>query len=183
MNNEKTDFMSLLFETPPVLKGRSLVLKPLAPKDTEALRRLTREEAVYRYLPSFLFEKQDEPENILPRLYKEGLRDSLILGVFQEDLFRGLAEVYGYRAPIHKASVGYRLMREAWGKGIATEALGILVEELTANRGIEILTASTMIGNRASARVLEKNGFTLVCHKVYEDWGFSHPILADKWIR
>ena len=39
-----------------------------------------------------------------------------------------------------------------------------------------------MIENRASARILEKNGFTLVVHAAEEDWGFGTPTLADKWI-
>ena len=39
-----------------------------------------------------------------------------------------------------------------------------------------------MIENRASARVLTKNGFTLVESNAPEDWGFDHPVLADKWI-
>jgi ribosomal-protein-alanine N-acetyltransferase len=37
--------------------------------------------------------------------------------------------------------------------------------------------------NRASARVLEKNGFIQVSHAVDEDWGFPEPTPADKWIR
>jgi ribosomal-protein-alanine N-acetyltransferase len=40
-----------------------------------------------------------------------------------------------------------------------------------------------MIENRASARVLEKNGFELVVHAVSEDWGYESPTIADKWIR
>ena len=54
------------------------------------------------------------------------------------------------------------------GKGIATEALNLMVEELI-KRGIEIITASTMVENVASAHVLMKNGFTMVNHAVDED--------------
>ncbi len=183
MYTEKTDNMKRLFKEPPVLEGRNLTLRPLEPSDAEDLCRLTWQEIVYRYLPTFLFEKKYEAEDVIRRLYNEGLRDSLILGVFHEDCFCGLAEIYGYRAPIYKASVGYRLLWEKWGKGIATEALGIMVQELLMNRGIEIITASTMIENRASAHVLEKNGFTLVNHAVDEDWGYPSPTLTDKWIR
>ena len=179
---EKTDNMTGLFDAPPVLIGKTLVLRPLVPSDAESLRKLTGQEAVYRYLPTFLFEKKNEAPDVISRLYEEGLKDSLILGVFQEERFCGLAEIYGYRAPIRKASVGYRLLQEQWGKGIATEALGLLVRELLDNRGIEIITASTMVENRASAHVLEKNGFTLVNRAVDEDWGFPEPTPADKWI-
>ncbi|MBQ1493020.1 MAG: GNAT family N-acetyltransferase [Blautia sp.] len=115
-------------------------------------------------------------------IYKEGLDNSLILGIFQGESFCGLAEIYGYRVPIRKASVGYRLLQEKWGKGIATEALRIMTKELLTVRRIEIITASTMPENVASARVLQKNGFTLVTHRAEEDWGYPSPTLADKWI-
>ena len=183
MVKECTDNMRELFPAPPVLAGDRLCLRPLTGPDAENLDKLIREDAVYRYLPTFLFEKQYDPAEAIARLYEEGLRDSLILGVFSEDRFCGLAEIYGDRAPIRKVSAGYRLLREEWGKGIAAEALGILVRELLENRGVEIISASTMVENRASARVLEKNGFTLIAHAVDEDWGYPVPTPADKWIR
>ena len=184
MYQERTDDMRGCFAEPPVLTGRTIVLRPLTLSDADALRRLTGQEAVYRYLPTFLFEKKyASAEDVLCRLYTEALRDSLILGVFRQGLFCGLAEAYGYRAPIKKISIGYRLLREAWGKGIATEALSLMVAEAITHRGIEIITASTMVENAASARVLQKNGFTLVNHAVDEDWGYDAPTSADKWIR
>ena len=181
---ERTDNMKELFPEPPVLTGGRLCLRPLASADAESLKKLTGQEEVYRYLPTFLFEKRyAEAADAISRLYDEGLNDSLILGVFRGDVFCGLAEVYGYRAPIRKASVGYRLLRGEWGKGIASEALGMITGELLTARGIEIITASTMPENRASARVLMKNGFVLVDHAVDEDWGYAGPTPADKWIR
>lgn len=181
---EKKDPMRLLFPAPPVIESESLCLRPLEAEDAQDLLRLTRQDIVYRYLPTYLFEKQfgDDMETVIRSLYREGLEDSLILGVFQSGRFCGLAEVYGYRAPIFKASVGYRLLRESWGRGIATEALRLLTDELLTRRSIEIVTASTMLANAASARVLQKNGFTLVTHAAPEDWGYPEPTPADKWI-
>ena len=181
---ERTDNMKGLFPEPPVLCGVNLCLKPLTLSDAYNLSRLTRQEAVYRYLPTFLFEKKyDDPTEVIRCLYDEGLEDSLILGIYREKRFCGLLEVYSYREPIHKASIGYRLLQEEWGKGIATESLGMMIDELLTVRGIEIITASTMLQNHASAHVLQKNGFSLVNHAVEEDWGFPEPTLTDKWIR
>lgn len=183
IHEEKKDAMRLLFPELPVLESGRLVLRPLEMPDAQGLLRLTRQEIVYRFLPTYLFEKQsDDIASVIRGLYREYLEDSLILGVFQRSRFCGLAEVYGYRAPIFKVSVGYRLLEETWGQGIATEALGLLTEELLTNRGIEIITASTMIQNQASAHVLQKNGFTLVNHAVDEDWGYPKPTPTDKWI-
>ncbi len=156
--------MKQLFAQIPSLCGNRLLLRPLQDRDAEGLRALTLESRVYRYLPTFLFEKQyADPHATIAKLYDECLRDSLILGVFKEDRFCGLAEMYGYRQPICKISVGYRLREAYWGQGIATEALGLMVDYLLHHAGIEIITASTMIENQASANVLKKMASILSC--------------------
>ncbi len=176
--------MKQLFPEIPRLQGDRVLLRGLVDSDAPELSALATERMVYRYLPTFLFEqKYDDALAVIRRLYSECLEESLILGIFMKDQFCGLAEMYGYREPIHKISVGYRLRQEAWGKGIATETLGLMVDHLLNHTGIEIITASTMIENQASANVLRKNGFTLVVHAVGEDWGYPQPTIADKWIR
>ena len=170
----------------PHLAGERTVLRKLAEKDAEGLRELTNSPSVYRYLPTFLFErKYPDPAEVIRRLYTECLRDSLILGIFDREsgAFCGLAEFYGYRSEIRKISVGYRLPERCWGRGIATEALGLMIRWLEEDTDIEIITASTMVENAASANVLKKNGFTLVIHDAEEDWGYGCPTAADKWIR
>ena len=74
-------------------------------------------------------------------------------------------------------------MEKYWGKEVSTETLGLMVDYLYHEKDIEIITASTMIENHASARVLEKNGFELVAHAVPEDWGYESPTIVDKWVR
>jgi ribosomal-protein-alanine N-acetyltransferase len=120
---------------------------------------------------------------VIDHLYDECFRESIILGIFMNYEFCGIAEMYGYREEIHKISVGYRLLKRYWGQGIATEALSLMVNYLYNETDIEIITASTMIEISASAAVLKKNGFDLVVHAVPEDWGFEEPTTADKWIR
>ena len=173
------------FSEIPRLGGGRLLLRRITHGDADALAGLARSEAVYRYLPTFLYEqKYPDIHRVIDGLYAECLEESLILGVFlrDEDRFCGLAEMYGFRDPIHKSSIGYRFLEACWGKGIASEAVGLLVDHLLRETDIEIITASTMVENRASARVLEKNGFTLVNRHVGEDWGYDQPTLADKWI-
>lgn len=58
------------------------------------------------------------------------------------------------------AMVGYCLFEKTlWGKGIATEALKLFIEEITARFGLISLGGIAYCSNRASLRVLEKNGF------------------------
>ena len=57
-----------------------------------------------------------------------------------------------------RASTGYVLARDAWGRGIATEALLAMVS-LAGRLGVLRLHAYCHTGHAASCRVLEKAGF------------------------
>lgn len=59
-----------------------------------------------------------------------------------------------------RAMTGYVLARDAWGRGYATEALAAMVEVARA-AGVLRLFALCHADHRASARVLEKCGFSL----------------------
>ena len=59
-----------------------------------------------------------------------------------------------------RASTGYVIARDAWGRGYATEALGAMVP-LAPTLGVRRLYALCHVDHRPSARVLEKGGFTL----------------------
>ena len=180
--------MIRLYDEVPYLGNEHIVLRKLEEKDAGALRELTDSSRVYRYLPTFLFEKQyEDPAEVIRLFYTDCFdrKESLILGVCRRDTdsFCGLAEFYGLKQELHKTCIGYRLAESCWGQGIATQAVSLMVDYLFAKTDIEIITASTMVENYASARVLEKNGFTRTSRGVPEDWGYAEPTLADKWFR
>ena len=61
-----------------------------------------------------------------------------------------------------QAMVSYCVFeQELWGRGSASTALGLFLEEIRERFGAERVGAFTFAGNRASIRVLEKNGFRL----------------------
>jgi [ribosomal protein S5]-alanine N-acetyltransferase len=60
----------------------------------------------------------------------------------------------------YRAATGYVLAKHAWGRGYATEALGAMTQ-VAEEFGVRRLYALCHHGHRASARVLEKGGFTL----------------------
>lgn len=51
--------------------------------------------------------------------------------------------------------------QDVWGKGVATEAVRMLLEEVQPKYELTTVGAFTYAENVASIRVLEKNGFTL----------------------
>ena len=59
------------------------------------------------------------------------------------------------------AEIGYWIGEPHWGKGIATMALGAIVQYAFTTFDLIRLYAAVFEPNRASARVLEKNGFKL----------------------
>ena len=173
-----------LFTEIPCIEGPRLILKQVEEQDAEALAEMTQNPNVYRLLPTFLFEKKyADAREVIRRLYDEAFRESIILGIYENGAFCGLAEFYGFRDPAHKISIGYRLLERLWGRGIASETVRMMVDYLYNMTDIEIITASTLPENSASANVLLKNGFDLVVSGSDEDWGYERPLPTDKWIR
>ncbi len=179
--------MRKLFDEIPRIESGRLLLRRLEETDADAVRELTDDAVAYRYLPTFLYEKS-EPDfgRMLEGLYGECFKrkESLILGVFlrEDSSFCGLAEYYGYKPPARNTCIGCRLRRRSWGQGIAAETVSILVDYAFSETDVRSVTASTMVENRASAHVLEQNGFLRIAHAVPEDWGYPGPTAADKWV-
>ena len=175
-----------LFSEVPSIVGERVVLNRVVDADADALLDLIENSLVQRYLPVYLFEKKfDDVRDAISQLYGDLFRnkESLILAIRYKETgeLAGLAEFYGLRDDLHKISVGYRLRECFWGRGLATEAARLMVGYLYGETDIEIITASTMIGNEASAHVLEKADFVRTARGVEEDWGFAEPTIVDKW--
>ena len=71
----------------------------------------------------------------------------------------GTIGMYLYTEEHKRAEMGYDLMKEHWGKGYITEAVGAMVSYGFNELGLERIEATVDSENGASARVLEKNGF------------------------
>lgn len=175
-----------LFSTVPRIESERVVLDRVVDSDAAALSDLIANPLVQRYIPTYLFEKQfDDPHEAIRQLYGELFRnrESIILALRPKETgeLAGLAEFYGLRDHLHKVSMGYRLREQFWGQGLATEAARLMVDYLYGKTDIEIITASTMVENEASAHVLEKAGFIRTARGVEEDWGFPEPTIVDKW--
>ncbi len=68
--------------------------------------------------------------------------------------------------------IGWRLARDAWGQGYATEAARAVADHAFGPLGLDVLVSFTAEWNRPSRRVMEKLGMT---HDPAED--FLHPRL------
>ena len=82
---------------------------------------------------------------------------------------RGTGEFLGWfhfrpakDAPDDEPELGYRLRRDAWGKGYAAEGARALVDAGFREHGVRRVVAETMVVHTASRRVMEKAGLRLV---------------------
>ena len=175
-----------LFDEIPRIEGERIVLDRITDADAEALEDLIRTDAIYTYEPTYLFEKQCADAHEAIRLLYGDLfknKESLILGIRLKETgeVAGLAEFYGLREELHKVSVGGRLRKGFWGLGLATDTIRLMLSYLYGETDIQIVTASSMVENAASAHALEKCGFIRTARGVEEDWGFPEPTIVDKW--
>ncbi len=176
--------MKKRFSEIPYIKGEKLILHKITQDDADALKEMVSNDKVYRLEPTFLYERQYEDVNyVIDHLYDDCFKEAIMLGIYQEEEFCGIAEFYGYKESIHKASIGVRLMERYWGKGIGAEVVAMMVDDLKNETDVEIIAASSLPANKGSAAILRKNGFELVVQNSDEDWGYDKPLPTDKWIK
>ena len=88
--------------------------------------------------------------------------------------FVGLAEP-SFEAHFAPAiEIGWRLAREAWGRGYATEAARAAAAFASATLGLDELVSFTAAGNARSRSVMRRLGMT---HDPADD--FDHPALPQ----
>ena len=68
--------------------------------------------------------------------------------------------------------VAWRLHRNYWGRGYATEAARAAIEDGFTRVGLQEIVAITVLGNTASRRVMERLGMTRTIE-------FDHPLVAE----
>lgn len=81
---------------------------------------------------------------------------------FEEERFVGWWSASSFVVDPTRSGVGYRLVQDAWGRGLATEGGRALVAQAFSVPGVDRVVASTMAVNTASRAVLAKLGMTHV---------------------
>ena len=136
-------------------------MRPVTPGDRADLVALEADPEVMRYLnggqpvpeegvvdSDFLTPRGTEPEVMAAHVGATGA-------------FLGWFAVFddGWVDGMKTGELGYRLRREHWGQGYATEGVLALVTSAFASMGFDRIQAQTMTINLGSRRVLEKAGF------------------------
>ena len=177
--------MKDLFDTVPVIYNGNICLKKITIDDLEGIKKLILCDDVYRYVPTFVPEKQcnGDMEYFINTMCTElfDKKIEIILGIYYKYVFCGLFELYHYDLEKKQVSIGYRINKDFWNKGITSESLSLIIDYLFKQTDISTICASNMISNPISGRVLEKNCFSKIKESILEDWGYSNKSLVYKW--
>ncbi len=79
-----------------------------------------------------------------------------------------------YRPELDEIDLGYRFMKQAWGKGYATEAAMASIKYGFEQLGMKRIVGRAMPGNIASIKVLEKCGMKFIGEELVDE----HPALT-----
>ncbi|RRB04650.1 GNAT family N-acetyltransferase [Larkinella rosea] len=142
--------------------GNGITLETLKTTDAESIAQLANNRALWLNLR----DRMPHPYTLADAIWfiETALKGdlSLVFGVYENGNFAGVAGVV-MQTDIHRLSgeIGYWLGEPYWGRGIATAAIRQLIQYTFANTDLIRLFAGIFAYNKASMRVLEKNGFVL----------------------
>ena len=180
-----------VFSKPPKLYTKRLTLRAMDHRDYRDMYEYACDPQVTKYL---LWAPHDSPEYTKRYLkqveasYKKGQFFDWGVELTKEKKFIGTCGLASIDMANSCGEIGYVFNPAYWGKGIATEALSLVInfcfDELAFNR----LESRYMVGNDASRRVMEKCGMkfegirrqSLLNHGEYVDVGYC-SILASEY--
>jgi ribosomal-protein-alanine N-acetyltransferase len=144
-----------------MIETQRLRLRRLRPSDEADLVALDSDPDVMRYVGSPAGVRS--PEETVERARQRIGANQGPIGFWRVES-RTDGTFYGLGALIQMPTgddieLAYRLIRPAWGRGIASEAGAALVEYAFGTLGLSRLVAVTYPENRGSQRVLDKLGF------------------------
>jgi RimJ/RimL family protein N-acetyltransferase len=166
----------------PELRTSRLVLRHWREQDLAAYAELNADPVVMEFYPATLSRAQSDAS---ARRIGEGLRTGAfglwaveVVGVAPFIGYVGLAEP-GFSAPFTPChEIGWRLGRQYWGSGYATEAAIAARDLAFETLGLGELVSFTFEGNHRSRRVMERIGMRRDEHDDFEHPGLpsGHPL-------
>jgi RimJ/RimL family protein N-acetyltransferase len=161
--------MHIYLETP------RIILRRLTPDDLDNLVALDADPAVMRCInggrPTPRDEMRDEYLPWWLAYYERGDSWGFWAAIERESgRFLGWFHLRpNFEDPDDEPELGYRLLRDVWGRGLATEGSQALVDKAFLELGARRVYATAMYANAASWRVMEKAGLRFA-RLFHPDW-------------
>ncbi len=141
-----------------MLKTKQFTLRPFRKGDEHSLQKNINDKGIYRYTLRI-------PHPYTAKHAKEWVKTTTSQS--KKNFSRFVIDIDGEVAGSvaiesiegAKGEIGYWLAKKYWNKGITTRAAGMMAKIGFKNLKLKRIYANIHVNNRASARVLEKNGF------------------------
>ncbi len=148
---------SLILNTP------RLILRPFCEKDASNFYNMNLEEEVMRYTGDVPFASVEEARLFLKKYnqYERFGMGRLTVEAKKTKTYYGWCGLR-FDEYTRKVDLGFRIKRDAWGKGIATEAGEACLDWGFNVLGLKKIIARARVENKASIQVLKKLGFEFV---------------------
>jgi ribosomal-protein-alanine N-acetyltransferase len=159
--------MTINFTPFPVLETERLLLRRLNADDAQSIFELRSNPQTMKYVPRPLAKTIDDALAHIALIdAKINSNEGINWAISFKDSadFIGIIGHYQIHTQNFRAEVGYMLLPKFHNRGIISEALAKVVDYGFTHMGLHSIEAIIDPGNRASARVLEKNGFIREAH-------------------
>lgn len=146
----------------PRIEGARVRLRAIVAEDAAAILRLYGDREANRYGYSPKMESLDDAAELIADIHDLARKGTLFhFGVADSgtDAIVGHATLFHIVEEHHRGEIGYSMHRALWGRGLATEAVRLLVGFAFERGGLRRLEADADPRNVGSLRVLEKVGF------------------------
>lgn len=171
----------------PVLQSDRLTLRQVRMSDAEALFEILSDDALMTWWSSGPHRSVEETRAYLEPATGSGGWRSWAITRTGEDVALGWVNAHQRRANV--SEIGYILARSAWGRGIAREAVSLVLDQLFLAEGQRRVFADTDPDNRFSIGLLTKMGFQLEGH-LRAEWEthigvrdtLLFGLLRDEWL-
>ena len=169
-----------------IMKGKKVSLSLIMKEDVPIIWRWHNDREVQRFLANSVdFTYLDDEYEWYDRIRK--VKDKVRVFTVVENGKRNPVRTIGLNKIDLKnghAEIGSFIGKECWGKGFATEAVGLMTDYAFSHMNLRKIYATVNDGNAASSRVLEKNGFSLVgrmkSHNHLPGLGFVDNLIYER---
>ncbi|MFD2443798.1 GNAT family N-acetyltransferase [Bacillus sp. CGMCC 1.16607] len=153
--------MDAIFNTFPVLASDLLVLKKIEDHHIEEVFNIYSNVRVFEHCGIIPKQNKDTVKKMIGHFERDYVKNSRVKwGIFtQSGQLVGIIEAFDFNQKVNMVTIGYFLAEEYWGKGIALEAVRMLVKFLFIEGNVNRIQAEVMPLNDPSKKVLLKNGF------------------------
>jgi ribosomal-protein-alanine N-acetyltransferase len=151
------------FQFLPVIAGERLTLRQIEKKDAPSLLAILSDPYVMKYVTQGTLFTFSRSRRIAAELLNARRQDSVHYGIWLPEAEGpvGVVSLQNWRQERRDAMVGYMLDRRFWQQGLATEALGVLLNYAFDGLQVQRVEGRCHAVNAASERVMQKNGMVL----------------------